>query len=126
MLGRINTYRLEFERSPAWLNQNFPVLPFNSLMPATFAYVNLIRTLILEAKAYQLKKGDGVDFCHAVVGAAFASVATLDKQWKRRVEGLPTPNGLARIYYLPEIGDMLTAVESWLQTGSQAPPTNRG
>jgi hypothetical protein len=85
-------------------------------MPATFVYVNLVRTLILEAKSYQLKRGDGSDFSHAVVGAAFSSVATLEKQWKRRIEALPTPNRLARIYYLPEIDNMLTTIEEWLRT----------
>lgn len=94
-----------------------PPLPFDPSRPATFACVNLMRTLIVEAKAYQVKKGDGMDFCHAVVGSAFASVATLDKQWKRRVEGLPKPNGLARIYSKPELDTMVADIESWLSKG---------
>jgi hypothetical protein len=55
--------------------------------------------LVLEAKQFRLKKGDGLDFSHAVMGSAFASVVTLDKHWKRRIEGLPKPNQLAHIYY---------------------------
>jgi hypothetical protein len=54
-----------------------------------------------------LKKGDGSDFCHAVMASAFATAATLDKHWKRRVEGLPKPNQLARIYYQPELDKMV-------------------
>jgi hypothetical protein len=44
---------------------------------------------------YNLKRGDGIDLCHAVIGSSFGSVVTLDKHWKRRVEELPKPNGLA-------------------------------
>ncbi len=117
LIEKINGYRAESEGDPPWLDQRFPALPFNRSMPATFAYVNLVRTLIVEAKAYQLKKGDGSDFCHAVMASAFASVATLDRQWKRRVEGLPKPNGLAHIYYQPELDKMVTDIESWLKQG---------
>jgi len=115
LINKISGYRAEFERDPTWLDQKFPALPFNPSMPATFAYVNLVRTLMVEAKAYHLKKGDGSDFCHAVMASAFASVATLDRHWKRRVEGLPKPNGLARIYYQPELDKMVTNIDSWLK-----------
>ena len=79
-----------------------------------------MRTLIEESKAYQAKKGDGMDFCHAVVGSAFAHFAAFDKQWKRRVESLPQPNGLARIYYEPELDQMVTDIESWVQSHSKS------
>lgn len=118
LIKRICTHRTEFERNPPWLDQKFPILLFNPTMPATFVYVNLVRTLIVEAKAYQLKKGDGLDFCHAVMASAFASIATLDKHWKRRIEDLPKPNGLARIYYQPELDTMVTDIEFWLKQRS--------
>jgi hypothetical protein len=92
-------------------------LPFQPSKPATFTYVNLVRTLIVDAKAYRLKEGDGVDFCHAVMASAFARLATLDKHWKRRVENLPKPNTLARIYYQPELDKMVADIESWLKPG---------
>lgn len=91
-----------------------PAQPFTPSKPATFTCGNLLRTLIVEAKAYHVKKGDGLDFCHAVIGSAFASVAALDKHWKRRVASLPTPNGLARIYSKPELDAMVTDIESWV------------
>jgi hypothetical protein len=91
-----------------------PPLPFNPSMPGTFACINLMRTLIVEVKAYHVKPGDRMDFCHAVMGGAFASVATLNKQWKRRVGGLPKPNGLARIYSKPELDTMVADIESSL------------
>ena len=65
---------------------------------------------------YKLKKGDGRDFSHAVMGSAFASVATLDKQWKRRIESLPKPNQCARIYYEPELDRMVSDIESALES----------
>ena len=122
LINRITAYRAEFERSPSWLDQHFPALPFNPLMPATFTYVNLVRTIIVNARAYQLKDGDGADFCHAVMAGAFASLATLDKHWKRRIESLPKPNRLARIYDGPELDTMVTDIESWLnKAGTLAP-----
>jgi hypothetical protein len=117
LIQKISGYRAEFERNPPWLDHKFPALPFNPSKPATFTYVNLVRTLIVDAKAYRLKKGDGLDFCHAVMASAFASLATLDKHWKWRVEGLPKPNELARIYYQPELDKMVTDIESWLKQG---------
>jgi hypothetical protein len=89
-------------------------------MPATFTYVHLVRNLVINAKAQRLKEGDGVDFCHAVMATAFSSVATLDKHWKRRIESLPKPNGLARIYYGAELDRMVTDIESWLKQSGYA------
>lgn len=65
-----------------------------------------------EAKQYTLKKGDGRDLCHAVLGAGYGSIAALDKHWKRRVESLPTPNGLARIYYATQLDQLVTDLEA--------------
>ncbi len=117
LIKKISEYRAKLERDPLWLDHKFPALPFNPSMPATFTYVNLVRTMIVDAKAYKLKKGDGLDFFHAVMASAFASVATLDKHWKRRVENLPKPNGLARIYYQQELDKMVTDIEFWLKPG---------
>ena len=55
--------------------------------------------------------GDGIDFCQAVIASSDSCVATLDKHWKRRVESLPKPNGLARIYYAPELDQMVDDIE---------------
>jgi hypothetical protein len=116
LINKISQYRNEHERDPGWLDRTFPPLPYVESKPATFTYVNLVRTLILEAKSHQLKKGDGNDFCHAVIASAFASVATLDKHWKRRIEALPTPNKLARIYYQPQLDTMMSDIESVLES----------
>lgn len=99
--------RPKFNRNP------LPALPFNPSKRAGFTSFNLVRTLIVESG--QLKPGDGLDFSHAVIGSAFASVAALDKHWKRRIEGLPKPNGLAHIYSAPELDKMVTDIESWVK-----------
>ncbi len=66
-----------------------------------------------------MKPGDGLDFCHAVMASSFASFATLDKRWKRRVVNLPTQHGLARIYSgQAELDQMVTDVQSWLTHGA--------
>jgi len=116
LVKKISMHRNEFERNPAGIDQKFPILPFNPSMPATFTYVNLVRSLIVEAKSHQLKEGDGLDFCHAVIASSFASVATLDKQWKRRIESLPKPNSLAPIYYGPQLDKMVSDIESYLKS----------
>jgi len=108
--------RMSYSNERTALDQRFPALPFNPAKPATFTCVNLVRTLLAEARAYQLKKGDGLDFSHAAIGSAFANLATLDKHWKRRVEGLPKPNKLARIYYQPELDKMVADIESWVKS----------
>ncbi len=107
MRETLNKHRTKYKRNPS------PAMPFNPSQPATFASVNLVRTLILESN--QLKPGDALDFFHAVMASAFASVAALDKHWKRRVESLPKPNGLAHIYYQPELDKMVRDIELWLK-----------
>jgi len=84
---------------------------YDASRPATFAWYGLIRVLVQEARAYQFKTGDGADFCHAIMGPAFANFATLDKHWKRRILALPQPNGLARVYYAPELDQLTRDVE---------------
>jgi hypothetical protein len=111
--------RARFEQSPSLLNQRFPT--FDPLRPATFTCRNLSRILILESKSHQVKKGDGLDFCHAAMGSAFASFATLDNNWKRRVEDLPKPNRLAHIYGPSQLDQMVTDIELALK--HRSPPS---
>jgi hypothetical protein len=100
LIKRIEGYCASFVIDPTWLDRSFPLVRFNPLKPATFAYINLVRTLVVEtAEGRKLKKGDGLDFCHAVVACGCASAAMLDKHWKRRVETFPQPNRIPPIYY---------------------------
>ena len=107
LIQNVNKCRANLDREKEWLDKTLPSERFNPSKPATFAFVNLMRTMIIAAKTNPLKKGDGLDFCHAVMASAFANVATLDKRWKRRVESLPKPNGLAHIYYAQELDQMV-------------------
>lgn len=107
----IDRLRAKAKQRPTWLDAVLPQFPFNPSRRVRFAYVNFLRALILD-RGYQLKKGDGVDFGHAVMASALASYATLDKGWKRRVENLPKPNKVPRIFYEPEIPEMITAIEA--------------
>jgi hypothetical protein len=113
LMTAIYETRAKYEQNPSLLQNKFST--FNPAMPTSFTCFNLLRTLVIESKAYQVKKGDGLDFCHAVMGSAFASVATLDKQWKRRVDNLPQPNELARIYSPLELDKMVTDLESHIK-----------
>jgi hypothetical protein len=104
---------------PAFLDKKFPLLSFDAARPASFVYFNLLRVMALDANS--LKKGDGMDFCHAVIACAFSSFAALDTQWKRRVASLP-PNRLARIYSPLELDQMVTDMESWLRSNRVSEP----
>ena len=55
---------------------------------------------------------DGLDLCHAVLGAAYGSLITLDRHWKRRVLALPNAAKLARTYYRAEIDDLVALLET--------------
>jgi hypothetical protein len=114
LIERIKDYRAEHDASPDWLNEHFPVLAFNPAFPAMFTYVNLIRILILESRSFAMEPGDGIDFCQAVIGSAFSTFATLDKKWKRRIEMLPKPNRLARIYYSAQLDLLVDDIEAAL------------
>jgi len=121
LIKKIEDHRAKHDADPQWLDNHFPALQFHPQFAGTFAYVNMVRCLVLESKSYAMQPGDGIDFCQAVIGSAFASVATLDKKWKRRVEIMPKPNQLATVYYAPEldrmVDDLESAVKQWLQVG---------
>ena len=111
--------RGRYEENLDSLDMEFPPIPYDPRRPAAFALVHLFRNLVIDAKAYQFKKGDGADLCHAVLGAAYGSLTTLDKQWKRRIEDLPKPNELARIFYNPEVDELVDTLEVLVaQTGA--------
>jgi hypothetical protein len=114
LIRNIKGHRAKYDADPRWLEAAFRALPAYGYSSAAFAYNSLIRTLILEIKGYHLKRNDGIDFCHAVIASAFTSFATLDKSWKRRVESLPKPNKLARIYYAQELDMMVADIDSAL------------
>jgi hypothetical protein len=104
--------RADYEKNPASLNAFLPPCQFDERFPATFTLIHLQRILIKEAKGYHFKRHDGLDLCHAAVAAAYGSVITLDKHWKRRVQALPVPHQLARTYYRPEIDQLIDTMEA--------------
>lgn len=124
LFKKVAESRVELDGDPLWLDRILPASRFEPSRPAEFARNNLLRTLILEAKTRPLKKGDGVDFSHAVMASAFANIAMLDKHWKRRVENLPKPNKLARIYFAPELGKMVSDIESFLSSPTRLGASN--
>jgi hypothetical protein len=115
----LREYQTKYEQNRVVLDQQFRT--FNPSQPATFVCGNLSKTLIIESNSHQVKKGDGMDFCHAVMGSAFATFAALDKNWKRRVEALPKPNRLAHIYDPSQLNQMVTEIEIALNQYRVAP-----
>jgi len=110
---KVPLLRAKHRQNPGWLDRAMPQVQFDADRPATFTFVGLMRDLVCD-NGYQMRKGDGIDFCHAVMATAFSTIATLDKQWKRRVQNLPKPNKIPHIYYEPELGAMIDAVEAGL------------
>jgi hypothetical protein len=116
---QIMAHWAEYRKDPGWLDAKLPELPLTVDRPATYLYGNLLRLLVREAKSRMIMPNDGVDFSHAVIGTAYASIATLDKHWKQRVETiLPKASGLARIYYQPELDKMVRDIERLLDNAS--------
>ncbi|MGE0361455.1 MAG: hypothetical protein AB7H93_12190 [Vicinamibacterales bacterium] len=112
LVRRIDGYRAKHERDATWLDGAFPDFGFfNPRMPCTFTYMHVVRTLVREAKAYRLKKGDAADFSHAVIGSSFARAVVLDKHWKRRIDGLPKPHNLAKVYAVSELDAFVSDLE---------------
>jgi hypothetical protein len=109
--GRLEHLRTQYDRDAASLDKLLRPVEFDANRPATFVLVHLQRMLVQEAKAYKFMPHDGLDFCHAVMAAAYGSLATLDKQWKRRVEHLPGANQLARMYYRPQLDQLVDMLE---------------
>jgi hypothetical protein len=104
IIGVIETLRTEYDSDPKALDLRLAPIAFDQKRPATFVWNHLVRGLVI---------GDGRDLLHAVVGAAYGSFAALDKHWKRRVEALPKPNGVARIYYAPELDKLVDDLEAY-------------
>lgn len=109
---RIAGFRAKYEQDHRSLDLNLPPIRYDQRWPAKYVMVHLQRLLIQEWKSYKFKAHDGRDFFHAVLATSYASLGTLDKQWKRRVENIPKPNCLAKIYYRPEIDQLVSELES--------------
>ncbi len=115
--NRIAEERKAFKADPASLDISLPAIEYQPSRPATFVLIHLLRILVKEAKAFQFVPHDGLDLCHAVMGAGHAHIATLDKGWKRRVDQIPGPHGLAEIYYRPQVADLTQRLEALVAAG---------
>jgi len=124
VVDAVRNVRLEYEADPSCLDKRFPPIPFDRKRPATFVWMHLLRRLVIDAKGHPLKRGDGRDLCHAIVGAAYGGFAVLDKHWKKRIEELPKPNGLAKVYYAPELDQLVADMEKQARAMSTSPKGN--
>lgn len=104
--------RDDYDKNPSALDREAPSLPVDHRRPATFVLAQLLRMLVIEAKAFQCKKNDGLDFCHAVLASAYGSLITLDKHWKRRVENLPWQGHRPKVYYRPQVDELVDELEA--------------
>jgi hypothetical protein len=114
MRRKIAEWRTDYDAGLRGIDQD-AALPFEPARPATYVFLQMLQTLVRQAKSFAFKDGDALDLCHAVMAASYASFATLDRQWKARVEAMPEAARLARVYYAPElerfVGDFAAATE---------------
>lgn len=111
LIKRVAEGYADYKKAAASLDKTTPAVAYHENAPVRFALLSLLRLLVKESKQYALKKGDGRDLCHAVLGASYGSLVALDKQWKRRIEALPRPNRLGRVYYAPQLDQMVIDLE---------------
>ena len=119
---RVEEDCLDYGKEPASLETIAPSVPFLRECPVHFALNHLLRALMVESRASQLRERDGVDLCRAVMAVSYARVAMLDVAWKRRVEGLPRPHELAEVYCAGELGVFVDRFESLTRQGNQEGP----
>jgi len=122
--SRLKQLRENFDKNPSALDREAPSLPFDHRRPATFILTQLLRKLVIEAKAFQYKNNDGLDFCHAVLASAYGSMITLDRQWKRRVENLPWQNPHPKVYYRPQVDELVDLLEGLATSRRGVAPIN--
>lgn len=111
--------RAFYEADATSLDRAFPSIPYAPEKRLQIVLSHLRRTLILEAKGRQIAKNDGIDLSHATMAATYASIAALDKAWKRRVMLLPQPAQLAQVFYRLEVDDLVSLLEGVVE---QPPP----
>jgi len=88
-------------------------LAYDCRWPATFALSHLTRQLILEDGTRPLTREEARGLRHAGMTAAYGSFAVLDASWKARVESLPQPNELARLYLVDELDRLVADLEAY-------------
>jgi len=110
--SRLKQLRDDYDKNPSSLDLEVPSLPVDYRRPATFVLTQLLRMLVIEAKAFQYKRNDGLDLCHAVVASAYGCLITLDKHWKRRVENLPWQGHRPKVYYRPQVDELVDELEA--------------
>lgn len=110
-INLVNQLRSKTKTDPSSLDRAYPPPAQINGRPANYVLVHLMRALALD-RGDNLKAHDGLDLCHAVLGMAYGTIATLDGRWKARVmKALPSTSGLARLYYRPEVDRLVLDLE---------------
>jgi len=112
LIDRVQQVRELYDKDPSALDREIPAIRYDERWPATFVLHALFRLLVKQVKGFKLKKGDGLDLVHAVIGTAYASVTTVDKHWKRRLtDAIPPGLSTAGFFYRRELDQLIEAVE---------------
>ncbi len=111
VINGLRRFRDDYERDPTTLDARIPERPYTGEHRLLHVVHQLLRLLIKEFSSHQLTMNDGVDLCHATMAAAYGSLITLDKAWKRRVEAIGIPPNELRVFYRPEAEALVATLE---------------
>jgi hypothetical protein len=111
MAQQVADWAKRYDAMPAEAKQAF--VPIVGAGPTLQIATTVFRAVLDEAKGYKWMPNDAYDFTHAIVPLAYADAVFLDKQWKRRMERLTLPEGVARIFYGAETCEFLDWLESF-------------
>ena len=114
MKNHLVKLRARFKKQPAWLDKGLPAIPFSPAIPARFAFVHLMRDLIIDS-GIQFRAGDAMDIgtrCTLQVPLRILQLSI--SSGKDGLKTYPKPNRNPRVYYEPELENMVTDLESAL------------
>lgn len=89
--------------------------------PCAAAQIAVLRALATESER-PFTDNDAFDIFHAMMAAAYADIAALDKRWHRLVAGLATTIKVPETFYAPELPQMIGRFEEMVARSPASPP----
>jgi hypothetical protein len=110
-------HRERYRADQRTLEEDLPEVQYVEGRPAAFV-VRALERLITRELGYQWTPNDGVDFMHAAVGAAYADLILVDRQWKRRVLAAAPARDYPWVFYRAELDSFLEAFDQLRVAGA--------
>jgi len=111
LVAQVQSLHAKMEKEGVGIDKVLPPVAFHVDRRCAFVFNHLLRHLTLTARSHTLTLNDAMDFLHAVVAVGYCRVVALDKRWKERVESIPKPNDLGRVYFRAELDQVVDRFE---------------